>query len=114
MKKKDRGNKKGGARRRREKARRQKEVDGRNAAVGGFTPDNHYHGDGASRRKERTAYTLPSVGLPLTSPPTADPCEIDNNLSNIIETTAQRTPTTDATAPPRAGPVETRGEVPRF
>ena len=45
VKKKDRGNKKGGARRRREKAGRTTGVDGRDAAVGGFTPDIHSHGD---------------------------------------------------------------------
>ena len=30
----------------------------------------------------------------------------DTNIFEIIETTAQRTPTTGVTAPPRAGPVE--------
>ena len=49
VKKKDRANKKGGARRRREKAGRTTGVDGRDAAVGGFTPDTHSHGDRASR-----------------------------------------------------------------
>ena len=41
---------------------------------------------------------------------------VDTNLSNIIETTAQRTPTTDVTAPPRAGPVgkAVGGVVPQF
>ena len=34
------------------------------------------------------------------------PSAFDTNIFEIIETTAQRTPTAGVTAPPRAGPVE--------
>ena len=48
---------------------------------------------------------LGEVAAPANAAETRAGEGVDTNLSNIIETTAQRTPTMDVTAPPRAGAV---------